>query len=179
TPLLKARKVDFALLFALSQHQLNNILQEVFPALHEETKLWIAYPKTASKIVSDLNRESSWDALHRKDYTSVRHVILDHVWTAVRFVKSSQVPNQERAFAETRVSDSLSFNKSLVVMPIELERLFTKHKEAQEFFTSLPVVNQKEYVSWISSAKKDETRRIRINTALERLLAGKLNPAEK
>jgi uncharacterized protein YdeI (YjbR/CyaY-like superfamily) len=40
-------------------------------------------------------------------------------------------------------------------------------------------VNQKEYVSWISSAKKDETRRIRINTALERLLAGKLNPAEK
>jgi uncharacterized protein YdeI (YjbR/CyaY-like superfamily) len=57
--------------------------------------------------------------------------------------------------------------------------LFTKHKEAQEFFTSLPVVNQKEYVSWIESAKKDETRRIRLNTALERLLAGKLNPAEK
>jgi hypothetical protein len=152
---------------------------EVFPALHEETKLWIAYPKTASKIVSDLNRDGSWDVLIRKDYTSVRQVILDHVWTAVRFIKNSQVPNQERAFAECRLSDSLSFNKSLVVMPIELERLFTKHKEAQEFFTSLPVVNQKEYVSWIESAKKDETRRIRLNTALERLLAGKLNPAEK
>lgn len=179
TPLLKARKVDFALLFALSQHQLNNILLEVFPALHEETKLWIAYPKTASKIVSDLNRDGSWDVLIRKDYTSVRQVILDHVWTAVRFIKNSQVPNQERAFAECRLSDSLSFNKSLVVMPLELERLFTKHKEAQEFFTSLPVVNQKEYVSWIESAKKDETRRIRLNTALERLLAGKLNPAEK
>lgn len=179
TPLLKTRKVDFALIFALSQHQLNNILREVFPAIHEETKLWVAYPKTASKIVSDLNRDCSWEELYKKDYTCVRQVILDHVWTAMRFVKSSQVPNQDRAFAEPKVSDSISFNKSLVVPPIELGKLFTKHKEAQEFFTSLPVTNQKEYVSWIESAKKEETRKIRLETALERLLAGKYNPAEK
>ena len=179
TPLLKARKVDFALLFALSQHQLNNILQEVFPALHEETKLWIAYPKTASRIVSELNRDCSWDELHRKEYTSTTQVILDHVWTAVRFVKNSQVSFMERTIADNKISDAVSFNKSLVMMPVELERLFSKHQEAQEFFTSLPVVNQREYVSWIASAKKDETRSIRLHTALERLLAGKLNPAEK
>jgi Bacteriocin-protection, YdeI or OmpD-Associated len=179
TPLLKSRKVDFALLFALSQHQLNNILREVFPAIHDDTKLWISYPKTASKIVSDLNRDCSWEELYKKDYTCVRQVILDHVWTAMRFIKTSQVPNQERAFAEINVTHSLSFNKSLVVPPIELGKLFTKHKEAQEFFTSLPVTNQKEYCSWIESAKKAETRQFRLETALERLLAGKNNPAEK
>ena len=148
-------------------------------AIHDETKLWISYPKTASKIVSDLNRDCSWEELYKKDYTCVRQVILDHVWTAMRFIKTSQVPNQEGAFAETNVTHSLSFNKSLVVPPIELGKLFTKHKEAQEFFTSLPVTNQKEYCSWIESAKKAETRQIRLETALERLLAGKNNPAEK
>ena len=34
TPLLKSKKVDFAILFAISQNQLNNVLKEVFPALH-------------------------------------------------------------------------------------------------------------------------------------------------
>ena len=32
TPLLRIRKIDFALIFALNQKQLNDILKEVFPA---------------------------------------------------------------------------------------------------------------------------------------------------
>ena len=61
TPLLKSKKVDFALIFALSQQQLNQILREVLPALREDSKLWVAYPKATSKIVSDLNRDCSWE----------------------------------------------------------------------------------------------------------------------
>ena len=52
TPLLKARKIDFALVFAVNENQLNGILSEVLPALKAESKFWIAYPKTTSKIVS-------------------------------------------------------------------------------------------------------------------------------
>ena len=63
TPLLRSKKIDFALVFAVNQNQLNNILREVFIALHPNSKLWIAYPKKTSKIVSDLNRQSSWDLL--------------------------------------------------------------------------------------------------------------------
>ncbi|MBV9987328.1 MAG: YdeI/OmpD-associated family protein, partial [Chitinophagaceae bacterium] len=37
----------------------------------------------------------------------------------------------------------------------------------------------KEYVSWIEGAKKEETRQRRLETALEKLLAGKKNPSEK
>src|SRR5476649_1834092 len=68
TPLLKTKKIDFALVFAISQNQLNNVLKEIFPALHDETKLWVAYPKTTSKIVSDLNRDCSWEFLTRNEY---------------------------------------------------------------------------------------------------------------
>ena len=182
TPLLKSKKVDFALLFALSQNQLNNVLNEVFPALHEDTKLWVAYPKTASKIVSDLNRDCSWDLLTQKEYECVRQVALDHVWSAMRFKKLDKIPNRTRAFSsEVRSGDinSIDFEKRLVVPPVELGKLFTKHAEAQEFFVSLSFTNQKEYVSWIEGAKKEETRKRRLETALEKLLAGKKNPSEK
>lgn len=182
TPLLKSKKVDFALLFALSQNQLNNVLNEVFPALHEETKLWVAYPKTTSKIVSDLNRDCSWDLLTKKEYECVRQVALDHVWSAMRFKKLDTIPNRTRAFSsEVRTNDinGIDFEKRLVVPPVELGKLFTKHKEAQEFFSSLSFTDQKEYVSWIEGAKKEETRKRRLETALEKLLAGKKNPSEK
>jgi uncharacterized protein YdeI (YjbR/CyaY-like superfamily) len=34
-------------------------------------------------------------------------------------------------------------------------------------------------VNWIQGAKKEETRQQRLETALEKLLAGKSNPTEK
>jgi hypothetical protein len=89
TPLLKARKIDFALVFAVNRNQLSNILRDVFPALHCNSKLWIAYPKVTSKIASDLNRHSSWQALNDSEYETVNQIALDHVWTAMLFKKST------------------------------------------------------------------------------------------
>ena len=86
TPLLRSRKIDFALVFAVSEIQLNTILDDIMPALKEESKLWIAYPKVTSKISTDLNREGSWSKL-AIDYESVEQVSLDHVWHAVNFRK--------------------------------------------------------------------------------------------
>jgi hypothetical protein len=95
TPLLKSRRIDFALVFAVNQNQLTSIMQEVLPALHDEGKLWIAYPKATSKIVSDLNRHCTWACLKNKGYTSVLESHLDHVWTAVRFAKQGiRVPRE-------------------------------------------------------------------------------------
>jgi hypothetical protein len=181
TPLLKSKKVEFALVFALSQQQLNNVLKEVFPALSAETKLWVAYPKTSSKIVSDLNRDCSWDLLIKNGYESVRQVAVDNVWSAIRFKKLETIPNRDRSFSDIKTTESngVDFEKRLVVPPAELGSMFLKHKEAQSFFTSLSFTNQKEYVSWIESAKKEETRKRRLETALEKLLAGKKNPSEK
>lgn len=102
TPLLKSRKIDFALVFAVNHHQLCNILDEIFPALHVESKLWIAYPKTSSKIASDLNRDCSWQVLSENDYESVSEVTLDHVWTAMHFRKFEQTPVTIKPFARKK-----------------------------------------------------------------------------
>ena len=181
TPLLKTRKIDFALIFAINQFQLNNILKELFTALHTDCKLWIAYPKTTSKIVSDLNRDASWDILSKNDFEAIRQVTLDHVWTAMRFKKVDHLPNKNRTFVEFKSADIKvdDFEKRLIALPIELDKLFAADEEAREFFTSLSIINQKEYLSWIQGAKKEETKQKRLEATLEKLLAGKQNPSEK
>ena len=87
TPLLKSRKIDFALVFAVNVNQLNGILKDVMPALREGSKFWVAYPKITSKIATDLNRDRSWHGLTSAGYESVHEVVLDHVWSAARFEK--------------------------------------------------------------------------------------------
>jgi hypothetical protein len=63
TPLLRSKRIDFALVFAVNECQLNGIVREVLPALHSDSKFWVAYPKISSKIATDLNRECSWECL--------------------------------------------------------------------------------------------------------------------
>ena len=98
TPLLRTRKIDFALVFAVSENQLNGILDDIMPALKEESKLWVAYPKITSKITTDLNRDASWSKLADADYESSEQVSLDHVWHAVYFKKNDLL--EELGFEE-------------------------------------------------------------------------------
>lgn len=87
TPLLRSKKIDFALVFVINENQLNDILKEVMPALKEDSKLWIAFPKKTSKIVTDLNRDGCWSTLTMAGYESICQVTLDHIWSAMRFKK--------------------------------------------------------------------------------------------
>ena len=97
TPLLKSRKIDFALVFAVNENQLNGILRDVMPALKEDSKFWVAYPKTTYKIVTDLNRDSSWQQLTSAGYETVSEVALDHVWSAARFERPSIKRSRHKA----------------------------------------------------------------------------------
>ena len=89
TPLLKSKKIDFALIFAINERQLQGIVQEVLPALQADGKFWVAYPKPGSKIATTLTRGCSWGCITGAGYEIVRDVPLDHCWTAVRFKKAA------------------------------------------------------------------------------------------
>lgn len=105
TPLLRTKKIDFALVFAVNQNQLNGILKEVLPALAPKAKFWIASPKTASKIVSDLNRDGSWQFVCQCGFDTCDEVELDHVWTAMRFERAIALPpKQTRTNRVSRLS---------------------------------------------------------------------------
>ncbi|MFN5376495.1 MAG: hypothetical protein ACK492_09080 [Chitinophagaceae bacterium] len=96
TPLLKSKKIEFALVFALNYQQLSVILKEVIPALKVKGKLWIAYPKPTSKIVSDLNRDCNWDCLCTRGFGKIDEVVIDHVWTAIRFCTVAASKDQKQ-----------------------------------------------------------------------------------
>jgi Bacteriocin-protection, YdeI or OmpD-Associated len=181
TPLLKSRKIDFALVFAINQNQLNGILREVLPALDNDGKLWVAYPKTTSKIASDLNRDCSWNSLSDAGYEGVRQVALDHVWSALRFKRVEQIKNLTRISITGKHPEieGVDFETRTVSPPADLDRMFAKNKSARAFFDSLSFTNKKEYISWITSARREETRRVRVETAIEKMLEGKKNPSEK
>lgn len=176
TPLLKTRRIDFALVFAVNQNQLRSIVREVVPALHGEGKFWIAYPKQTSKIVSDLSRDCSWSCLDEMGFESVRMVALDHVWCAVRFK-----PKEELSHKQPNPEVDLHVNKENreLCVPEDLELRFELQPKARTIFHSLSLANRKEYVTWYLAAKKPETRAARLEVIMEKLLAGKKNPTDK
>lgn len=106
TPLLKTRKIEFALVFAVSENQLNGILDDILPALKDESNLWVAYPKLTSKISTDLTRESSWNKLTSLGYESMEQVSLDHVWQSVNFKKAVEV------YEEVMVEETVTIKSS-------------------------------------------------------------------
>src|ERR1700722_100617 len=74
TPLLKIRRIDFALVFAVNEQQLGNIVREVLPALQPDGKFWVAYPKTGSKIATTLNRDCNFECIVSEGYETVRQI---------------------------------------------------------------------------------------------------------
>jgi hypothetical protein len=182
TPLLKSRKIDFALVFAVNETQLTGIINEVLPALHTEGKLWVAYPKKTSKIATTLNRDCSWECLSSEGFESVRQVALDHVWTAMRFKKADQIAFQTRASANGGIplaTEGVNQEKRLVQPPSDFLKELNRSKVASSFFDKLSFTNKKEYVTWVTSAKKEQTRTRRLESAIDKLIAGKSNPSEK
>ena len=95
TPLLKVKKIDFALIFAFSVRQLALVIDEVIPALSEDANFWIAYPKPASKIKSELSRDYNWEVLTDLGFEPVTHIAMDSIWLAIQFSKAGILISDE------------------------------------------------------------------------------------
>lgn len=179
TPLLKKRKIEFALVFAVNQQQLASILKDVIPSLQDEAKLWIAYPKLTSKIASDLSRDKNWDFVSDYGYESVRLIALDNVWSAGRFKKLVTTETKKINFSSSNPAPGVDYQNRTIEVPAELQLLFTKNKKAAGFFDTLSFTQRREYIEWILTAKKEDTIKKRLATTMEKLSAGKKSINEK
>jgi uncharacterized protein YdeI (YjbR/CyaY-like superfamily) len=61
----------------------------------------------------------------------------------------------------------------LIEIPEDLMEELKKNRDARSFFDKLSYTHQKEYVKWITEAKREETRQNRIVKTIEMLKAGK------
>jgi uncharacterized protein YdeI (YjbR/CyaY-like superfamily) len=64
-------------------------------------------------------------------------------------------------------------DKKVLVVPPELTSALKKNKKAAAAFEGFPPSHQREYADWISEAKRDETRKRRVDTAVEWMAEGK------
>jgi len=173
TPLLKSRKVDFALVFAFSHKQLTEILKEVMPVLGPDAKFWIAYPKLSAKIACDLSRDVNMDFLQDHGYETVRMIALDNVWSGVRVKKADANAKKSTAFSSENPAPGIDYKNKTVQVPEMLQELLDDNKKAAAFFEKLAFSHKREYIEWIVSAKKEETKAKRLETMMEKLTAEK------
>ena len=63
-----------------------------------------------------------------------------------------------------------------VAVPPELEAVLAREPEAKAVFDGLSYTHRREYVEWVSGAKREETRRTRLERAVAMLRDGVRHP---
>ena len=86
---------------------------------------------------------------------------------------------KKRAGDSVMVTIERDNEERTVSVPDDLQKAFSTNKKAKAFFDTLSYTNRKEYVVWITSAKKIETREKRLSEMIKKLAAGLKNPTQK
>lgn len=79
-------KSDVAVLFAESEARLLKLLEEAIPAIKINGGLWIAWPKKASKVPTDVTENRLRDILLPKGLVDNKVCAIDEKWSGLRFV---------------------------------------------------------------------------------------------
>jgi hypothetical protein len=133
---------------------------------------WVYYPKGTSKMQTDLTRDKGWDALLKHDFQWLSLISLDDTWSAFAFRKTNSDKKKEARPKEREIFNYIDAQKKIVILPKDLATVLKKSKRANDFFQTLSFTNKKEYVEWVITAKKEETRNQRITGTIERLEQG-------
>ena len=97
TTIPSGKQIDFALVFATTQQQVNGAVLQLAPLLLPDAVLWFAYPKGSSKkYTCDFNRDTGWQALGDLGFEGVRQIAIDEDWTALRFRQVKFIKTMKR-----------------------------------------------------------------------------------
>jgi hypothetical protein len=151
----------------------------VLSALSNTNVIWIAYPKGTSGIQSDLNRDKGWEPiLARKDISFIAYIAFNEVWSTFCIRRKTEADKRREAKPAVREIFKYADSKyKTIILPDDLKSILEKHKKANTFFETLSYSNKREYVEWVITAKREETRQNRITKTIELLLQGNKNPA--
>ncbi|RYZ55006.1 MAG: hypothetical protein EOO14_13670 [Chitinophagaceae bacterium] len=66
-----------------------------------------------------------------------------------------------------------------ITLPDDIKTAMLESPAQKAFFDTLSFTNRKEYIEWVVSAKREETRKTRVAETIERLGKGWKNPANR
>lgn len=99
-----------------------------------------------------------------------------------RSIKYTEITQIDEQMLTAYVKESVAVNKKgfkreiknkTVEVPADLQEALNKNKPAAKFFNNLTYGYKKEFVEWITTAKRDETRKERVGKVLEMSEGGK------
>ena len=169
-------------LFVKNSHELAECLKVVIPVLNPDTIFWISSPKKSSGIQSDLTMMGDWSMVTNYGLEPVASIAVDEIWTGSRFRPIGQAKVSNVGAEEIRQNEYgkwIDVDKKSITLRDDIKQVLEQNPQALANYEKLSWSNRKEYVLWILTAKQEKTREERLVKLVEKLEAGKKNPAEK
>jgi hypothetical protein len=154
--------------FVKTKKEVDNQVKKISKIINNGALLWVYFPKGSSKMQIDLTRDKGWDALNALGLQMLSLVSLDAIWSAFAMKKRSE-EKEITAKENFHVEEYLDKEKRIVKLPADLAELLKYHVNLKEKFEALSFTSRKEFVIWILTAKKEETRRSRIHQLIDKL----------
>jgi len=174
----KAKDYNQVHWFVKNKAEMEKSLDKVIGLLTDDVICWIYYPKGTSKIQTDLTRDKGWEKLLAR--TSLQWLSLisfDDTWSSFGMRLQNEADKKKEAKPVAReIFKYVDAATKTVTLPEDLAKALKKSKEAATYFNTLSFTNKKEYIEWIVTAKREETRTERVAGTIERLEKGWKNP---
>jgi hypothetical protein len=176
----KAKTFNQVHWFVTNKAGMEKDLKKVLPLIKDDVVCWIYYPKGSSKIQTDLTRDKGWDELLKNDLQWLSLISFDDTWSAFGMRQKTEKDKKKDAKPKERPIFEYADSKTKAIhLPEDLAAAFKREKKLEEYFNSLAFSHRREYIEWIVTAKKEETRKQRIQGTLERLAKKWKNPANR
>lgn len=158
--------------FVYNKAQLKREMSKVMKLVKEEITVWVYYPKGTSKIQTDLTRDKGWDCLLKEGdkLTWISLISFDDTWSVFGFrAKTEADKKKDSQPKEREILKWVNPATKEVKLPDDFSAALKKNKKESVYFDSLSFTNKKEYIEWIVTAKREETRKERVAGTIERL----------
>ncbi len=174
-------KFDQVHWFVENRAQLLEHIKQVTAMLSENVVCWVYFPKGSSGVQTDLTRDTGWAELQKIDQLKFLTLIsFDKTWSAFCFRLKTIADEDKPLPPETReIFNYVDPVKKTITLPPSLEEALEDNPAAKKYFEALSFTNKKEYLEWIVTAKRQETKLDRVKSSIERLKKGWKNPANR
>ena len=169
--------------FVMNRAQLEKEMSKVMKLVKENVTVWVYYPKGSSKIQTDLTRDKGWDCLlaETDKLTWINLISFDDTWSVFGFRAKTEADRKKEARPkpEREIFKWVDPSTKKIKLPPDVADAFKKNKKQSDIFEALSFTNKKEYLEWIVTAKREETRSERVKQTIERLGKGWKNPVNR
>lgn len=169
----KGKEVDQVHWFVTHKTQLEKELKKVLDLVKPGVNLWVYYPKGSSGLQTDLSRDKGWEALKKKEdqLASINLISFDETWSVLGFRGKTEADKKKEAKPKEvrEIFNWVNPATKEVKLPDDLAAALKKSKAVMAYFNKLAFSHKKEYIEWIVTAKKEETRLKRVEGMMEKL----------